>query len=167
MTEATFVTSEGSFTVRLMPEHAPKTVANFVDLAKKGYYDDVIFHRVIPGFVIQAGDGQHGKKASLNAGRVGTGGPGYQFEDEKVQGEYVRGDITTNTIEGAFSIFKRGMRGVYQFCAEKHLHRYLTEFEFRYSSREANGYNDTARADRLLKGIVGKRLTYQTTSARA
>lgn len=75
--------------------------------------------------------------------------------------EYVRGDITTNTIEGAFSIFKRGMRGVYQFCAEKHLHRYLAEFEFRYSNREANGYNDTARADELLKGIIGRRLTYQ------
>jgi transposase-like protein len=81
--------------------------------------------------------------------------------------EYVRGDVTTNTIEGAFSIFKRGMRGVYQHCAEKHLHRYLAEFEFRYSHREACGVNDGARADRILSGIVGKRLTYQTTAARA
>ena len=81
--------------------------------------------------------------------------------------EYVRGDITTNTVEGAFSIFKRGMRGVYQHCAEKHLHRYLAEFEFRYSHREANGVNDEARADRILKGIVGKRLTYQPALARA
>jgi transposase-like protein len=81
--------------------------------------------------------------------------------------EYVRGDVTTNTIEGAFSIFKRGMRGVYQHCAEKHLHRYLAEFEFRYSHREANGCDDTARADRILKGIVGKRLTYQPALARA
>ena len=81
--------------------------------------------------------------------------------------EYVRGDVTTNTVEGAFSIFKRGMRGVYQHCAEKHLHRYLAEFEFRYSHREANGCNDEARADKMLRGIVGKRLTYQTTAARA
>jgi hypothetical protein len=81
--------------------------------------------------------------------------------------EYVRDDITTNTIEGAFSIFKRGMRGVYQHCAEKHLHRYLAEFEFRYSHREANGCNDEARADRILKGVVGKRLTYQPAGARA
>jgi hypothetical protein len=75
--------------------------------------------------------------------------------------------VTTNTVEGAFSIFKRGMRGVYQHCAEKHLHRYLAEFEFRYSHRQANGCDDTARADRILGGIIGKRLTYQTTAARA
>jgi transposase-like protein len=81
--------------------------------------------------------------------------------------EYVRGDITTNSIEGAFSIFKRGMRGVYQHCAEKHLHRYLAEFEFRYSHREATGSNDADRADALLRGIIGKRLTYQTAFAKA
>jgi hypothetical protein len=81
--------------------------------------------------------------------------------------EYVRGDVTTNTIEGAFSIFKRGMRGVYQHCREKHLHRYLAEFEFRYSHREAAGSNDADRADAMLRGIVGKRLTYQRTAARA
>ena len=81
--------------------------------------------------------------------------------------EYVRGDVTTNTVEGCFSIFKRGMRGVYQHCAEKHLHRYLAEFEFRYSHREATGCNDEDRANQMLRGIVGKRLTYQTASARA
>ena len=74
--------------------------------------------------------------------------------------EYVRGDVTTNTVEGAFSIFKRGMKGVYQHCAEKHLHRYLAEFEFRYSNREANGFNDGDRNAEALKGITGKRLTY-------
>jgi transposase-like protein len=83
------------------------------------------------------------------------------------ENEYVRGDITTNTVEGCFSIFKRGMRGVYQHCAEKHLHRYLAEFEFRYSHRIALGVDDATRADRILSGIVGKRLTYQTTAARA
>jgi hypothetical protein len=59
------------------------------------------------------------------------------------------------------------MRGVYQFCGEQHLHRYLAEFEFRYNNRVALGCNDTDRADALLNGIVGKRLTYQTTCARA
>jgi hypothetical protein len=76
--------------------------------------------------------------------------------------EYARGGVSTNTVEGYFSIFKRGMKGVYQHCAEKHLHRYLAEFDFRYSNRIALGIDDVSRADRLLKGIVGKRLTYQT-----
>ncbi len=60
--------------------------------------------------------------------------------------EYVRGDIHTNTVEGYYSIFKRGMKGVYQHCSEKHLHRYLAEFDFRYSNRVALGVNDEARA---------------------
>ncbi|MDP8994354.1 MAG: IS1595 family transposase [Pseudomonadota bacterium] len=77
--------------------------------------------------------------------------------------EYVRGDITTNTVEGCFSIFKRGMRGVYQHCAEKHLHRYLAEFEFRYSFRQANGMDDRARTDTALLGAIGRRLTYRRT----
>lgn len=81
-------------------------------------------------------------------------------------GEYVRGEAHTNTIEGFFSIFKRGMRGVYQHCREKHLHRYLAEFDFRYSNRVGLGYNDADRADTMLKGITGKRLTYQTIGAR-
>jgi len=75
--------------------------------------------------------------------------------------EYVRGNVHTNTIEGYFSIFKRGMRGIYQFCSEKHLHRYLAEFDFRYSNRAALGCNDSDRTDALVRGIVGKRLTYQ------
>jgi transposase-like protein len=68
--------------------------------------------------------------------------------------------IHTNTVEGAFSIFKRGMRGVYQHCAEHHLHRYLAEFEFRYNTRTANGFDDRQRAGEALLGISGKRLTY-------
>jgi transposase-like protein len=75
--------------------------------------------------------------------------------------EYVRGDVTTNTVEGYFSVFKRGMRGVYQHCAEKHLHRYLAEFDFRYNNRIALGVNDADRANELAKGIAGKRLTYR------
>ncbi len=78
------------------------------------------------------------------------------------RGEYGRGDVHTNTIEGYFSIFKRGMKGVYQHCAKRHLHRYLAEFDFRYNQRTALGVDDQGRADQLLKGVVGKRLTYQT-----
>ena len=81
--------------------------------------------------------------------------------------EYVGGDVTTNTIEGYFSVFKRGVRGTYQHCAEKHLQRYLDEFNFRYNTRVALGINDVARADKALKGIVGKRLTYQTANQRS
>jgi len=75
--------------------------------------------------------------------------------------EYVRGDVTTNTVEGYFSIFKRGMKGTYQHCGKKHLHRYAAEFAFRYSSRVANGIGDAARADVALNGVVGKRVLYR------
>jgi len=78
--------------------------------------------------------------------------------------EYVRYGsdvITTNTVEGYYSIFKRGMKGVYQHCKEKHLHRYLAEFDFRYSNRIALGVDDQDRADKTIKGMVGKRLTYR------
>ena len=80
--------------------------------------------------------------------------------------EYARDDVNTNSVEGFFSIFKRGMTGVYQHCAEKNLHRYLSEFDFRYNNRIKLGVDDTMRADLALAGIVGKRLTYRTTSAR-
>lgn len=75
-------------------------------------------------------------------------------------GEYARDDVHTNTIEGAFSIFKRGMRGVYQHCAEKHLHRYLAEFDFRYNHRVGLGYSDIDRTKAAIRGVEGKRLTY-------
>lgn len=83
------------------------------------------------------------------------------------QGEYVsKSDSTihTNTIEGFFSVFKRGMKGVYQHCGHNHLNRYLAEFDFRYNNRAALGVNDVMRAESLLRGVKGKRLTYQTTS---
>lgn len=96
--------------------------------------------------------------------RVGTA-----FADHKSvnhsKDEYVSkldASVHTNTVEGFYSIFKRGMKGVYQHCAQKHLHRYTAEFDFRYSNRIAVGVADVARADNLLKGVVGKRLTYQT-----
>jgi hypothetical protein len=75
--------------------------------------------------------------------------------------EYVRGEVITNTVEGYYSIFKRGIKGAYQHCAEKHLHRYLSEFDFRYSNRVALGVNDGERADLAIRGAAGKRLTYR------
>ena len=93
MSTATIGTDLGDITIELYDESAPKATRTSRSWPAKGFYDGVIFHRVIPGFVIQAGDGKFGKKASLDAGRVGTGGPGYTFEDEKVQGDYVRGAL--------------------------------------------------------------------------
>jgi transposase-like protein len=90
-------------------------------------------------------------------------------KDEYVRHEVaVEGDklvidtVTTNTVEGFYSIFKRGMKGTYQHCKEKHLHRYLAEFDFRYSNRIRLGVDDVERTSRAVKGIVGKRLTYAT-----
>ena len=93
MTRATIATDIGDIEVDLFDKAAPKATKNFIDLANKGFYDDVIFHRVIPGFVIQGGDGQYGKKSALERSRVGTGGPGYKFEDEPFTGDYYRGTL--------------------------------------------------------------------------
>jgi transposase-like protein len=79
------------------------------------------------------------------------------------QKKYVEGDVTTNTVEGFFSLFKRGMKGIYQHCGDKHLHRYLAEFDFRYSNRVRLGVDDVQRTEAALRGVVGKRLTYRTT----
>lgn len=76
-------------------------------------------------------------------------------------GEYGRGETHTNTVEGFYSIFKRGMRGIYQHCGSHHLHRYVTEFDFRYSNRTAVGVDDKTRAAKAVAGAVGKRLTYR------
>ena len=80
-----------------------------------------------------------------------TGGEYASYEDPS---------ICTNQIEGFFAIFKRGMRGIYQHCGKQHLHRYLAEFDFRYTNREATGCNDTERAERCVAGTVGRRLMY-------
>jgi transposase-like protein len=81
-------------------------------------------------------------------------------------GEYARGIVTTNTIEGYFGVMKRGINGVYQHVSEHHLKRYLAEYDFRHSNRIALGVDDVERTDRMVAQIVGKRLTYQTTRRR-
>jgi hypothetical protein len=78
--------------------------------------------------------------------------------------EYVRGDATTNTVEGYFSILKRGITGIYQHVGEQHLKRYVCEFDFRYNTRKEN---DVTRFDIALQGIAGKRLTYRWPSSQA
>ena len=82
-------------------------------------------------------------------------------------GEYVRGGVHTNTIEGYFSILKRGITGTYHHVSQQHLKRYLAEFDYRYNEREALGVNDAQRMEKSLKGIVGKRMTYRRTAKRA
>jgi transposase-like protein len=78
--------------------------------------------------------------------------------------EYVRGDVHTNTVEGYFSILKRGIIGTYHHVSEQHLKRYLAEFDFRYNERSALGVDDEARATKLASGIKGKRLTYRRSN---
>jgi transposase-like protein len=81
--------------------------------------------------------------------------------------EWARGDVHTNTLEGFFSIFKRGIVGVYQHVDSKHVDRYLAEFDFRQNTRQRLGINDSERSDLALKGMKGKRLTYETTTSEA
>lgn len=112
------------------------------------------------------------REASLftDEARLYTGADAHVIEHQTVHhasGEYARGIVNTNSVEGYFSIFKRGMKGVYQHCDEKHLHRYLSEFDFRYNNRVGLGYNDEDRSKALLMGVVGKRLTYQTVGENA
>ncbi len=83
------------------------------------------------------------------------------------KGEYGRGETHTNTVEGFYSVFKRGMKGVYQHCSEKHLHRYVAEFDFRYNNRVKLGVDDEKRTYNALRGVVGKRLTYRRSNASA
>jgi hypothetical protein len=80
-------------------------------------------------------------------------------------GEYVRGEVSTNTVESYFSILQRGINGVYHHVSAEHLKRYLAEFDFRYNNRAALQVDDAGRAESALRGIVGKRLTYKAPRA--
>jgi transposase-like protein len=109
---------------------------------------------------------QVSRKSSLMTDTAGGYmGVGKEFERHEMvdhgAGEYVRGDAHSNTVEGYFSIFKRGVYGVYHHISEAHLKRYLAEFDFRYNERSALGVTDAMRAETALKGIVGKRLMYR------
>jgi cyclophilin family peptidyl-prolyl cis-trans isomerase len=93
MTKATIETDKGAIEIELSTKGAPKAAANFIKLAREGFYDGVVFHRLVPGFVIQGGDGEYGHLDKLDRGRLGTGGPGYKFADELFEGDYVRGAV--------------------------------------------------------------------------
>lgn len=134
----------------VLPDYKPQTIADMVsaNLAREA--------------VLMTDEAGHFK-------RVGATVAGH-FSVNHGNEEYGRWEngvsISTNIIEGSFSIFKRGMRGVYQHCGEQHLHRYLAEFDFRYTHRVATGYDDSTRAVKALEGVVGKRLTYRRPDER-
>jgi transposase-like protein len=94
--------------------------------------------------------------------RVGREFASHQSVDHSAE-EYVRGDVHSNSVESYFAILKRGVMGTFHSISEAHLHRYLSEFDFRYSNRQALGIDDTMRTDEMLRGIAGKRLTYRRT----
>jgi transposase-like protein len=123
-----------------------------IDKINKRTIRAILLDQVDPMSRLMTDEANHYQMAPVN-----------QHDSVNHQKEYVSGDVYTNTAEGFFSIFKRGMRGVYQHCSEQHLNRYLAEFDFRYSNREALGVNDNARAHKALLGIRGKRLTYRRT----
>jgi transposase-like protein len=113
----------------------------------------VIFPNVVLDSTLNTDEAQHYKEIGRSF-----------FKHESVnhsKGEYARGEACTNHVEGFFSIFKRGMVGVYQHCGEQHLQRYLHEFDFRYSNRIKLGIDDSERTTRAIKGADGKRLTYR------
>lgn len=108
---------------------------------------------------------KRGPRLMTDEARVYQDTPEYFASHEQVghaYEEYVRGDVYTNTVEGYFGILKRGLFGAYQNVSETRLHRYLSEFDFRYSNREKLGVNDTTRAGLVVRGVKGKRLSYQT-----
>jgi transposase-like protein len=92
--------------------------------------------------------------------KIGKGFASHETVNHAI-GEYVRGDVTTNTVEGYFGILKRGISGIYQHVSPAHLNRYVNEFSFRYNNRSALGIDDAQRTDNALSGIGGKRLTYR------
>jgi len=89
----TVETSKGTIVMKIEGDLGPNAAGNFVALAECGFYDGVVFHRVVPDFVIQAGDGQYGRVPIANPDHMGVGGPGYQFNDEPVVGDYLRGTL--------------------------------------------------------------------------
>jgi transposase-like protein len=137
---------------------------------KRSYVLDFINSRII-GEIVAANLSREAILMTDEAAhyvKIGEGFAGHGHTHHAA-GEYVSRFnplVHTNTVEGSFSIFKRGMRGIYQHCSKKHLHRYLAEFDFRYSNRIAVGVDDSERATTALRGVVGKRLTYRPADER-
>jgi transposase-like protein len=132
--------------------------------AKSMVVDDLKAATLLP--LLQAHIAPEARVMTDEAGQYGKLNQSFARHDFVTHGtgEYVSKkdrDIHTNTIEGFFSVFKRGMKGIYQHCGHNHLNRYVTEFDFRYNHRIALGVDDNDRAGKLLDGVVGKRLTYR------
>ena len=139
--------------VLTMVERGGRSVSVKVEDLTQATLKEVIGRTVVLDSTLNTDEAQHYKALGKN------------FADHQAvnhgSGEYVRGETTTNTVEGFFGIFKRGMVGVYQHCGESHLQAYLNEFDFRYSNRVGMGIDDTERTRRAVKGAEGKRLTYK------
>ena len=166
--DETFIGNEDNMPKRRGYAHKRK-VLSLVDRetgeARSMVIDDLSAKAIVP--ILKENIAREAKVITDDAGQ-------YRFLNEHFSehgcvqhsnGEYVSladPSIHTNTVEGFFSIFKRGMKGVYQHCKKSHLHRYLAEFDFRYGKRIARGIDDAERAEKLLQGVKGKRLTYQT-----
>jgi hypothetical protein len=131
--------------------------------ARSFHIDNASANTIFP--IIHGNIDNEAKIATDEAGQYAGlkyGYPGHDTVNHKAD-QWRRGDVHTNTVEGYFALFKRGMKGVYQHCSEKHLHRYLAEFDFRYNNRSALGVEDTERAKLAVRGAKGKRLTYRVT----
>lgn len=147
--------------VLTMVERGGRAVSVKVDDLTQQTLKTIIGKHVVLDSILNTDEAQHYKAI------------GRSFDDHKAvnhgneeYGRYDDGKLTTtNTVEGFFGIFKRGMKGVYQHCGEDHLQAYLNEFDFRYSNRVAIGVDDTERANRAIKGAAGKRLTYRSPSS--
>jgi transposase-like protein len=132
-------------------ERGGKAVAFHVGQADKETVAKIVVENVHPA-----------SRLHTDESRLYTGADQHAATHETVKhaaNEYARGDVTTNSVEGFFSVFKRGMTGVYQTCGEKYLQRYVTEFEFRHNTRAKLGFDDGDRATLATKGAAGKRLT--------
>ena len=131
--------------------------------ARSFHIDNASVQQIFP--IINANIDREAKIATDEGGQYVSlkyGFPGHDTVNHKAE-EWRRGDVHTNTVEGYFALFKRGMKGVYQHCSERHLHRYLSEFDFRYNARVALGVNDLQRSELALRGVKGKRLKYRVS----
>ncbi|TGD95245.1 IS1595 family transposase [Methylobacterium nonmethylotrophicum] len=162
--DETFIGREPGAPVKRAYHHKMK-VLSLVD-REAGKVRSIVVNDLKPTTIVPILEENIAKEATLHTDEAGVylkAAP--SFIDHQTtahgQGEYVRGIVHTNTVEGYFSVFKRGMKGIYQHCGKQHLHRYLAEFDFWYNNRVALGCGDVERAGRALKGIVEKRLTYR------
>jgi transposase-like protein len=170
--DETFFGNKEGFEVRQGAWHK-NTVLSLVErggVARSFHVESVTKEAILP--IVRANLDRENHVMTDEAARYAKLGDEFAKHDavDHSRGEYGYTDrrtgakININTVEGYYSIFKRGMIGVYQHCSEAHLHRYLAEFDFRYSNRIKLGIDDIARADRVLIGVKGKRLTYETTA---